>query len=208
MLSIVRAQVSRAGIGLLAVPVAGGLVGVLAGWLTALAWSNFQTMTLVSWLEQLYVICVGVTSAVVLTDDPLIELHEASPTSFRTVQFSRAALIAVSGIIGACVLFIPLHLLRVWPNDQGWGTVLAPIGAVVVIVSVAVATAASSQTASATTIAVVATWIFLALLWDPYVPKDFLVRRGIPLLGAIVLIISAWWRLGNTERNIAKVAQP
>lgn len=207
MISIVRAQVSRSGMGLLAVPLTGGVIGALAGCLAASAWPNAQAMTLVTWLEQLFVICVGVTAAVILTGDALVELHEAGPTSFRTVQSIRAALTAVSGIIGAAVLFVPLHLLGVWPRDQGWITVLSPIGAAIVVVAVAVATAAFAQTASATTIAVVAMWIFLALLWDPYV-LVLAVQRGAPLLGAVALIVVAWRRLGDTERNIAKVAQP
>lgn len=207
MSSIVRTQVSRSGKGQLAVPLAGGLIGALGGWLAAYAWPTAQATTLVTWIEQLFVICVGVTAAVILTGDELIELHEASPTPFRTVQSIRAVLTAVSGIIGAAVLFIPLHLLDIWPRDQGWLTVLSPIGAVIVIVAVAVAVAAFAQTASATTIAVVATWIFLALLWDPYV-LVLAVQRGVPLLCAIALIVAAWRRLGDTERNIAKVAQP
>lgn len=207
MSSIVRAQVSRSGRGLLAVPLAGGLIGALVGWLAASAWPSAQAMMLVTWLEQLFVICVGVAAAVVLTGDELVELHEASPTSFRTVQSIRAALTVVSGMIGAIVLFIPLHLLGIWPHDQGWVTVLSPIGAIIVVVVVAVATAAFAQTVSATTIAVVATWMFLALLWDPYV-LVLAVQRGVPLLCAGALIVVAWWRLGDTERNIAKVAQP
>lgn len=207
MSSIVRAQVSRYGMGLLAVPLVGGLIGALAGWFAASTWPSAQAMALVTWLEQIFVICVGVIAAVVLTGDELVELHEASPTSFRTVQSIRAALTVVSGVIGAFVLFVPLHLIDVWPRDQGWITVLSPTGAVIVVVAVAVAVAAFAQAASATTIAVVATWIFLALLWDPYV-LVLAVQRGVPLLAAVALIAVAWRRLGDAERNISKVAQP
>lgn len=184
--------------------IAGGLVAV-AGWLVSSAWPTSQAMTLVTWLAQVFVICAGVCVAVALTGDPLIELHESTTVGFRTVQLLRGLLVTVSGLAGAVVMVVPLHLLGMWPRDIGWASVASPAGAVVFVAVIALFAAAYAGTASATTIAVVAAWMFLAMLWDPYVLPLHL-QRGVPLAAAAVLLVLAWQRLGNSERNIAKVA--
>lgn len=183
---------------------AGGAIA-LVGWFAVDAWSPSQAMTLVNWAAQLFVIATGVCAAVALTGDPLIELHESTTVGFRRVQLLRAGLVALSGLAGAALMFFPLHLLRVWPGDDGWVSVVSPAGAVVIVIVVALLVAAFAGTASATTIAVVAAWMFLAMLWDPYV-LPLPQQRGIPLLVAAGLLVAVWYRLGDAERNIAKVA--
>lgn len=200
--ALVRAQLRRAG-AVAVIPTVVGAVVAAAGWAAATAWPMVVTMTLVTWLAQVFVICVGVSAASALTGDPLVELHESTSTSFRSVQVLRAAILAVSGVIGAMVMFVPLHLAGVWPRDDGWATVLVPAGAVFFVIAVAWAVAAFAGTVSATTIAVIAAWMYLAMLWDPYV-LVLAIQRGVPLLAAGVLVILGLRRLGNTEQNIAR----
>lgn len=202
---VIRAQWRRVGPAVVMGPLlAGGLIA-LAGWAAGSAWPLVQAMTMVSWAAQIFVICVGVCVAVAVTGDPLIELHEATPVGFRVVQIVRACIIAVSGVVGAVVMFAPLHAVRVWPRDEGWISVIVPVGAVLIVAVVAVAASAFAGTVSATTIAVVAAWMFLAMIWDPYVLPLF-AQRGLPLIAAAGMLLVAWRRLGDTEANIAKVA--
>ncbi|MCV7636737.1 hypothetical protein M3B10_011090 [Micrococcus luteus] len=200
----IHAQGRRVGLMVLVGPVLAGAVVALAGWFVADAWPLSQAMTLVNWLAQVFVIATGVCAAVALTGDPLIELHESTPTGFRRVQFLRAGLVALSGLAGAVLMFFPLHALRVWPRDEGWTSVASPAGAVVIMIVVAMVAAAFAGTASTTTIAVVAAWMFLAMLWDPYVLPLHL-QRGVPLIISAGLLVAVWHRLAKAERNIAKV---
>lgn len=170
-----------------------------------MAWPASLAIVLVISLSQVFVICAGVCVAVAVTGDPLVELHESTPTPFRTVQAVRAGIVTLSGIAGAALMFTPLHLLGIWPRDEGWISLASPAGAVTLVAVAALATAAFSGTVSATTIAVIATWIFLALLWDPYV-HPLWAQRGLPLLGAAALALIAWKRLEDSEHNIAKAA--
>lgn len=200
----IHAQGRRVGLMVLVGPVLAGAVVALAGWFAADAWPLSQAMTLVNWLAQVFVIATGVCAAVALTGDPLIELHESTPTGFRRVQFLRAGLVALSGLAGAVLMFSPLHALRVWPRDEGWTSVASPAGAVVIMIVVAMVAAAFAGTAATTTIAVVAAWMFLAMLWDPYVLPLHL-QRGVPLIISAGLLVAVWHRLAKAERNIAKV---
>lgn len=201
----IRVQARRIGLIVLAGPVVAGGFVALTGWLAAETWPLSQAMTLVNWTAQMFVIAAGICVAVAVTGDPLIELHESTPMGFRTVQLLRGGLVTLSGLVGAAILFFPLHTLRVWPRDEGWISAATPAGAVIIVAVVALATAAFTGTASATTIAVVAAWMFLAMLWDPYV-LPLLAQRGLPLAVAAAVFVAVWHRFGNTELNIAKVA--
>lgn len=203
--SLLRAQFRRTGGALVAAPVIAGVIVAVVSWGAATVWPATLAMTLVMWLSQIFVVCAGVCVAVAVTGDRLVELHESTPTSFRIVQTMRAGIVTVSGMVGAVLMFAPLHLLGIWPRDQGWISLVSPAGAVVLVAVVALAAAAFAGTVSSTTIAVVAAWMFLAMLWDPYV-LPLLVQRGLPLLGAAMLALIAWRRLGDSEHNIAKVA--
>jgi hypothetical protein len=200
----IRVQGRRIGPMVLAGPTLAGGTVALIGWFVAESWPPSQAMTLVNWAAQLFVIATGVCAAVALTGDPLIEVHESTPTGFRQVQLLRAGLVTLSGLAGAALMFFPLHALRVWPRDEGWISVASPAGAVVIVTVVALVAAAFAGTASTTTIAVVAAWMFLAMLWDPYV-LPLPQQRGIPLIISAGLLVAVWHRLANTERNITKV---
>lgn len=200
--SFLAAQLRRVRVAL-AIPLVAAVVTALVGRLAAAAWSSMQGMALAFGLRQIFVICSGVAVAIVLTGDPLVELHEATPASFRRVQVVRAVAVTASAVIGAVVMFAPLHVAGVWMQDKGWITVVIPIGSAVTIAAAAFGAAAYTGSASSTTIVVTATWLFLAALWDPYV-EPLLLRRGIPVLIATILAVRAWRRLGDAERNISQ----
>ena len=200
--SFLAAQLRRVRVAL-AIPLVAAVVTALVGRLAAAAWSSMQGMALAFGLGQVFVICSGVAVAIALTGDPLVELHEATPATFRRVQAVRAAAVTASAVIGAVIMFASLHAAGVWMQDKGWITVVMPIGSVVVIAAAAFGAAAYTGATSSTTIAVTATWLFLAALWDPYV-ESLLLRRGIPVLIATILAIQAWHRLGDPERNISR----
>lgn len=182
MAGMIRAQARRIGMGLLTMPVACGIAVAAAGIMVSGVWSRTQTLTVVNWLAQLMVIGAGVCVAVALTGDPLVEASESTPVGWRRVQATRFALAAVSCLAGAVLMFAPLHVLGLWPQDTGWISLIAPTGAVLVM-------------------AVVAVWMFLALLWDPYV-LDPVAQRGIPLTVAVIAVGIAWHLLGDEERNV------
>lgn len=198
------AQLRRVG-GAAAVPPVAGVLVALAGTAASVAWSVERATVLSMVLTQLFVLCTGIAAAAALTGDPLVEVHESTPTSFRGAQTVRAAMVSIFGIVGAVVMFVPLHLNGIWPRDQGWITVVTPVGGVILVVAVAAVAATFTGTPSATTIAVIAAWMFLALFWDPYV-FELSVQRGVPLLGASALLVVGWRRSGDAERNLERAA--
>lgn len=201
MAGMIRAQARRIGMGLLTMPVACGIAVAAAGIMVSGVWSRTQTLTVVNWLAQLMVIGSGVCVAVALTGDPLVEASESTPVGWRRVQATRFALAAVSGLAGAVLMFAPLHVLGLWPQDTGWISLIAPTGAVLVVGAAGFTAAAWSASTRATVMAVVAVWMFLALLWDPYV-LDPVAQRGIPLTVAVIAVGIAWHLLGDEERNV------
>ena len=119
MAGMIRAQARRIGMGLLTMPVACGIAVAAAGIMVSGVWSRTQTLTVVNWLAQLMVIGAGVCVAVALTGDPLVEASESTPVGWRRVQATRFALAAVSCLAGAVLMFAPLHVLGLWPQDTG-----------------------------------------------------------------------------------------
>lgn len=153
MAGMIRAQARRIGMGLLTMPVACGIAVVAAGIMVSGVWSRTQTLTVVNWLAQLMVIGAGVCVAVALTGDPLVEASESTPVGWRRVQATRFALAAVSGLAGAVLMFAPLHVLGLWPQDTGWISLIAPTGAVLVVGAAGFAAAAWSASTRATVMA-------------------------------------------------------
>ena len=175
MAGMIRAQARRIGMGLLTMPVACGIAVAAAGIMVSGVWSRTQPLTVVNWLAQLMVI------------GALVEASESTPVGWRRVQATRFALAAVSCLAGAVLMFAPLHVLGLWPQDPGWISLIAPTGAVLVVGAAGFAAAAWSASTRATVMAVVAVWMFLALLWDPYV-LDPVAQRGIPLTVAVIAV--------------------
>lgn len=71
-------------------------------------------MVLAFGLGQTFVICNGVVVAIVSMGGPLVGLHGVVPTSFRRVQVARVVAMIASTVIGAVVMFAPLHMAGVW----------------------------------------------------------------------------------------------
>lgn len=197
-------QVRRIGVVTIALPLIAAAIVAGVGVTVAGTWTVTQTAIAVTWLSQLFTIAVGITATVTLTGDPIIELHEATPTSFRSTQMMRTVIVVGPAVVAAAVMFVPLHMLGVWPRDVGLVTVSAPISAAVFIVAVALVASAFSKSASTTSIAVIAGWIFVSLVWEPYV-DPLVVRCGFLLLLAAAFTGVAAVRLGDSEKNIAKV---
>lgn len=205
MVRLLVAQVRRIETRVVVAPVAAGMLLALAGWGATWVWPSWQAMTLMAWLVQVQVICSGVSVAIVVAGDPMIELHESTPIGYRASLFVRAGIVTVSGLTGAVVFYAALLGASLWPTNSGWGTMFSQVSAVIVLAVVAVTVAAFTGTVSSTTVAVITAWMFLSMLWDPYVPS-LLPGRGIPLLIVAFLLVAGWRRLGNTEHNIRKVA--
>lgn len=197
---LVRAQVRRTGVAMATAPILAGAAAAAAGRGAALALPAEHAVLLVSWLVPAFVLCAGVCVAASVTGDTLVELHESTPTPFRTVQVLRAGIVNAAAVVGAVVMYVPLHRAGVWPRDGGWISLLSPVGAVAVVTVVALTAAAFSGTAVTTTIAAVTAWMFLAVVWDPHVLPLHL-QRGLPLIAALVPAVGAWRRLADTERN-------
>lgn len=205
LMQLIHSQIRRIGIMVLFTPILVAIAVAIAGWFASQAWPATQATVLINWLVQIFVISAGVCTVGALTGDQLIELHESTPIGFHKIQLLRACLITLAGAVGAAIMFFPLYVLRIWPGQESWVLVFSPLGAVIIVLATALVTAAFGGSAATTTIAVVMAWMFLSLLWDPYV-LPLLPQRGIPLLFSGVLIIAAWYRLKNAELNIAKVA--
>lgn len=205
IVTLLLAQVRRVGAPLLLTPIFVACLVAGVGLLAAAFWSPVYTATLLTWLTAIFPLSVGIAAAVSLTGDPLVELHEASPASFRVTQVMRAAVVALGSSVGAVLMFVPLHQLSVWPRDLGWRSIANPLGAVVFLTAVGLLSAALSGSTSSATMSVIAAWIFLTMLWDPYV-VPLGAQRGLPLAAAAGMSWVAWRRLGDAEKNIAQKA--
>ncbi|WP_414121404.1 hypothetical protein [Corynebacterium nuruki] len=199
----VRAQLQRTGPLLLVLPVCTGTAVGLAGGFLPESWSDTQVATVTDWLIQFTVLCAGLCVVLAATGDPVVELHESTVTVFRTVQTIRTGAVLVSGVVGAVVAVLLMHSAG---REEGTSMV-GPVGAVIVAAAAGVVVAAFSRNTSAATIAAVSAWLGLSMLWDPYV-LPLPLQRGIPVTGAALALCAAWIRLGDAERNIAKVAAP
>lgn len=184
-------------------PLLSGIVIAVIGWLVSGAWPTTQVAVAMNWLSQLFVLTVGVSAATALAGDRLIEIHESTPTPFRITLTRRALIVTVSAVLGAVIAFTTLHTLGIWPHDEGWVSIISPVGAAIFIVAIAMLAAAYSGSPATTSIAVVVGWMFLALIWDPYV-LVLAVQRGVLLLVAAVMVAIAWRRLRNSEALISK----
>lgn len=182
--------------------VVGLLVGVGGVFLAQLAGEQMAAvvMTLV---VQLYPVSVGACAVVALCDDPLVELQESTPVGFRTVQLMRLAAVLAGGIVGACILFAPLHIAGVFPNDAGALSLLNPAGGAVVVALAAYAAASFTGSARTATMAVIAVLLFLTLFWDLQIP-DPVAQRQMPLIVACAAAAIAWLASGRPGALLGK----
>jgi hypothetical protein len=200
---LIMAESRRVGLVAATMPILVGIVIAGIGWSLVGVWQPARIAVAMNWLSQLFVITVGICAATALTGDRLVEVHESTPTPFRSTQFRRVGVVTVSAVLGAVAAFAASHSLGIWPNDEGWVSVVSPVGAAVFIIAIALLFAAYSGNAATTSIGVVVGWMFLSLLWDPYV-LVLAAQRGLLLLASVAMVATAWQRLGDSEALIGK----
>ena len=117
-------------------------------------------------------------------------------TKYKMMAFVTSAVLA--GMAGALLMFAPLEVLGLVYRDIGWAGALTPVGGAALMVLaayVAVTVAGSSRSAS---LAVVAIWLFFALVWDPNMPM-LALQRGLPLAVLLAAGAGVWRALGSPE---------
>lgn len=203
LLPLLRAQLHRIGMvaGVIPLVVGLALAAIGAMWLNGAG--KMPATVAMTAFAPLYPVVAGMCAVSVFTGDPLIELQSSTPVGFRAVQAARLGAVLAGSALGAFAMFAPLHMLGVYPQDGGWISSLSPVGGAVVLVLLAYAVATASGTARVTTFAVVAAWLFFALVWDPNM-VTLGTQRGIPLLVVALASAVAWFLLGNAERTMKK----
>lgn len=196
--ALVAAQARRVRAVGVVVPVAAGACIAAAGacWAHAAGASSATMATLA--LTQVYPLTVGVCAVAVLAGDPLVEVQAASPVEYRAVQTLRAVILLAAGAVGALVMFVPLQALGIVYRDIGWAGALTPVGGAALMVLTAYVAAALTGSSRNASLAVVAVWLFFALVWDPNVPL-LALQRGLPLLALLAAAACVWRALGAPE---------
>lgn len=196
--ALVAAQARRVlGVGVV-VPLAVGVcIAVVGACWTRAAGTSSATMAMLAF-TQVYPLTVGVCAVAVFTGDPLVELQGAFPVEFRAVQTLRAAILLAASAVGALAMFAPLEALGIVYRDIGWAGVLTPVGGAALMVLAAYAAAALAGSSRNASLAVVAVWLFFALVWDPNVPL-LALQRGVPLLVLLAAAACVWRALGAPE---------
>ena len=181
--------------------VAVGLMLNVSGW-----WASSRVMVLMMALRQLPVIAAGVCGSLALTGDVLVELHESTPVGWRTIETMRLGVVGVPAILAEAAMYLIMHARGLWPHDLGLTSVLTPVGSVFAVLLFTYASAVWLASAQATTLVAVAVWLFLCLLWDPYV-TDPVSHTVTPVATAGLCALGAWVRCGDAERNVTKAVQ-
>ena len=156
-------------------------------------------------LTQVPMITSGICTACVLNGDPLVELSESTPSGWRKVQATRLLIITGAFLIATALLFIGLHMLRLWPRDLGWVSMITPVGGILIVNCLVFLIAVLTMSMPTSSLASIAVWLFLCLIWDPYI-TDPVRQRLVPLTIAAACAIFGWNVCGDSERNALKVA--
>ena len=196
--ALVGAQLRRVLAVGIVVPLAVGAAIALVGacWAYATG-AEPATMAMIAF-TQAYPLTVGVCAVAVLAGDPLVEVQAASPVEFRAVQTLRAVILLAAGAVGALVMFVPLQALGIVYRDVGWMGLVTPVGGAALMVLTAYVAAALAGSSRNASLAVVAVWLFFALVWDPNVPL-LALQRGLPLLALLAAAACVWRALGAPE---------
>ena len=178
---------------------------LLAGLLLEGIWSLSRIRPVMMVLTQVPVIAAGLSTAFVLNGDPIVELAESTPTGWRKVQVTRLLIITGAFLAAAGLLFIGLHMMRLWPRDMGWVSIITPVGSIFIVNCLVFLIAVLTMSMPTSSLASIAIWLFLCFIWDPYI-TDPVRQRLIPLFIAAASAIFGWNMYGDTERNVVKVA--
>ena len=95
-------------------------------------------------------------------------------------------------------MFVPLQALGIVYRDIGWAGALTPVGGAALMVLTAYVAAALTGSSRNASLAVVAVWLFFALVWAPNVPL-LALQRGLPLLALLAAAACVWRALGAPE---------
>ena len=180
--------------------------GILfVGFLLEGIWSSGRIRPLMMVLTQLPVIAAGLSTAFVLNGDPIVELAESTPTGWRKVQVTRLLIITGANLTAAGLLFIGLHVMRLWPRDMGWVSIITPVGSIFIVNCLGFLIAVLTTSMPTSSLASIAIWLFLCFIWDPYI-TDPVRQRLVPMIIAAAGATFGWKICSDAERNVVKVA--
>ena len=178
---------------------------LLAGFVLEGIWSLSRIRPVMMVLTQVPVIAAGLSTAFVLNGDPIVELTESTPTGWRKVQVTRLLIITGAFLAAADLLFTGLHMMRLWPRDMGWVSIIIPVGSIFIVNCLVFLIAVLTTSMPTSSLASIAIWLFLCFIWDPYI-TDPVRQRLIPLFIAAAGAIFGWDMCGDAEHNVVKVA--
>lgn len=178
---------------------------LLAGFVLEGIWSPGRIRPVMMVLTQVPVIAAGLSTAFVLNGDSIVELAESTPTGWRKVQVTRLLIITGAFLAAAGLLFIGLHMMRLWPRDMGWVSIITPVGSIFIVNCLVFLIAVLTTSMPTSSLASIAIWLFLCFMWDPYI-TDPVRQRLVPMIIAAAGAIFGWNMCGDAERNLVKVA--
>lgn len=178
---------------------------LLAGILLEGIWSPGRIRPVMMVLTQVPVIAAGLCTAFVLNGDPLVELSESTPTGWRKVQATRLLIITVAFLTAAGLLFLGLHMMRLWPRDLGWVSIITPVGGIFMVNCLVFLIAVLTMSMPTSSLASMTIWLFLCFIWDPYI-TDPVRQRLVPMIIAAAGATFGWKICSDAERNVVKVA--
>ena len=178
---------------------------LLAGFLLEGIWSLSRIRPVMMVLTQVPVIAAGLSTAFVLNGDPIVELTESTPTGWRKVQVTRLLIITGAFLAAVGLLFIGLHMMRLWPRDMGWVSIITPVGSIFIVNCLGFLIAVLTTSMPTSSLASIAIWLFLCFIWDPYI-TDPVRQRLVPMIIAAAGATFGWKICSDAERNVVKVA--
>ena len=180
--------------------------GILfVGFLLESIWSLSRIRPVMMVLTQMPVIAAGLSTAFVLNGDPIVELTESTPTGWRKVQVTRLLIITGAFLAAAALLFIGLHVMRLWPRDLGWVSIITPVGSIFIVNCLVFLIAVLTMSMPTSSLASIAIWLFFCFIWDPYITNP-VRQRLVPMIIAAAGAIFGWNMCSDVERNLVKVA--
>lgn len=196
--ALAAAQARRVRVVGVVVPMAvGACIAVVGAWWAHAAGATAAALAMLAF-TQAYPLTVGVCAVAAFTGDPLVELQTATPAEFRAVQTLRGAVVLAAAAAGALAMFAPLEAMGIVYRDVGWMGLVTPVGGAALMVLAAYVAAALAGSSRNASLAVVAAWLFFALVWDPNV-APLALQRGLPLLVLLPAAACVWRALGAPE---------
>lgn len=166
-------------------------------------WSLSRIRVVMMALTQVPIITSGICTAFVLNGDPLVELSESTPSGWRKVQMTRLLIVTGAFLTATGLLFIGLHMMRLWPRDLGWVSIITPFGSICIVNCLVFLIAVLTMSMPTSSLASIGVWLFLCFIWDPYI-TDPVRQRFVPLIIAAACAIFGWKMCSDAERNVIK----